>query len=86
MIHVTQTDVTLTARARLPGCMRYRVTFAKRFESDGEASRIDPTKFLDLPEGVVQEKDIVETLEPESMHSQEVMDEDDAFLASAGGG
>jgi hypothetical protein len=63
--------------------MRYRVAFAKRFETDGEASRIDPTKFLDLPEGIVQEKVIVENLEPESMHSQEVMDEDDSFLARA---
>ena len=63
--------------------MRYRVTFAKRFESNGEASGIDPTKFLDLAEGVVQDKVIVEALEPESMHGQEVMDEDDAFLGRA---
>lgn len=76
-------DVTQMVWERLRGCMRYRVTFAKRFESDGEASSIDPTKFLDVADGVVQEKVIVETLEPESMHSQEVMDEDDAFLGRA---
>ncbi|MEO8128546.1 MAG: hypothetical protein ABJF23_07275 [Bryobacteraceae bacterium] len=63
--------------------MRYRVTFAKRFESDGEPSSIDPTEFLDLPDGVVQDKALVETLEPDSVHSQEVMDEDDAFLGRA---
>ena len=63
--------------------MRYRVTFAKRFEPDGEPSTIGPTNFLDLADGVVEEKAIVETLEPESMHSQEVMDEDDAFLGRA---
>ena len=63
--------------------MRYRVTFAKRFESDGEPSSIDPTEFLDLADGVVQEKVLVETLEPESVHGQEVMDEDDAFLGRA---
>jgi len=63
--------------------MRYRVSFAKRFESDGEPSDIDPTNFLDLPEGVVTDKVLVETLEPESMHSQDDMDEDDAFLGRA---
>jgi hypothetical protein len=63
--------------------MRYRVAFAKRFESDGEPSGIDPTKFLDLADGVVRDKVLVEGLEPESMHSQEVMDEDDAFLGRA---
>jgi hypothetical protein len=63
--------------------MNYRVTFAKRFQSDGEASSIDPTEFLDLPDGVVQDKAFVERFDPASKHSQEVMDEDDAFLGRA---
>ena len=63
--------------------MRYRVTFAKRFESDGEPSKIDPTVFLNLEDGIVVDKVLVEGLEPESVHSQEVMDEDDAFLGRA---
>ena len=75
--------VTQKSRVRLPRYMRYRVTFAQRFESDGKPSSIDPTKFLDLADGIVEDKVIVETLEPESMHSQEVMDEDDAFLGRA---
>jgi hypothetical protein len=63
--------------------MRYRVTFRKRFDSDGEPSSIDPTEFLDLPDGLVLDKVLVEGLEPEAKHSQEVLDEDDAFLGSA---
>src|SRR4051794_36140448 len=63
--------------------MRYRVSFAKRFEQDGEPSNIDPTEFLDLADGVVIDKVLVETLEPESLHNQDEMDEDDAFLGRA---
>lgn len=65
--------------------MRYRVAFAKRFQTDGEESAIDPTSELDvyLADGVVAEKTFVERLEPASQHSQEVLDEDDAFLAVA---
>lgn len=65
--------------------MRYRVTFAKRYQPDGQVSEIDPTADLDmdLADGVVAEKTFVERLEPASQHSQEVMDEDDGFLAMA---
>ena len=69
---------------RLTG-MTYRVTFAKRFQTDGEASALDPTRELDvyLADGVVLEKAFVERFEPEAKHSQEVLDEDDAFLGMA---
>src|SRR5882724_7390016 len=63
--------------------MRYRVTFAKRFNSDGEPSNIDPTAVLRLDDDVVVDKVLVEGLEPEAQHSQEVLDEDDAFLGRA---
>ncbi len=63
--------------------MRYRVTFAKRFNEDGQSSDIDPTQFLDVADGVVQDKALVEGFAPDSVHSQEVMDEDDGFLGSA---
>ena len=63
--------------------MTYRVTFAKRFTSDGEPSDIDPTKFLDLADGIVLDQVLVEGLEPEAQHGQEVLDEDDAFLGRA---
>jgi hypothetical protein len=65
--------------------MRYRVAFARRFQSDGNESALNPTAELDveLPDGVVADKVFVGRFDPESKHSQEVMDEDDAFLGSA---
>ena len=66
--------------------MRYRVAFAKRFQSDGEESAINPTAELDvdIPDGVVADKVFVQTLQPASQHSQMVLDEDDAWLGLAG--
>ncbi|MFL6463984.1 MAG: hypothetical protein ACJ73N_06200 [Bryobacteraceae bacterium] len=65
--------------------MIYRIAFAKRFQSDGTESVIDPSSELDtyLPDGVVAEKEMVERFEPAAQHSQEVLDEDDAFLGLA---
>lgn len=63
--------------------MTYRVTFAKRFRPDGEASEIDPTEFLQLADDVVEDKVMVEQFDPDAKHSQEVLDEDDAFLGMA---
>jgi hypothetical protein len=65
--------------------MIYRVTFAKRFQSDGEPSAMDPTAELDvyLAEGVVLDKSMVSQFDPEAKHNQEVLDEDDAFLGMA---
>lgn len=65
--------------------MTYRVAFAKRFQSNGTESTIDPTVELDvyLADGIVADKQFVERFEPEAKHSQEVLDEDDAFLGSA---
>jgi hypothetical protein len=62
--------------------MTYRVAFSKRFQSDGAESALDPTAELDLylADGVVADKVFVERFEPEAKHSQEVLDEDDAFL------
>jgi hypothetical protein len=67
-------------------CVRYRLAFEKRIRSDGKESELDPTIKLDdeLSPGIVAEKLFVERLEPEAQHSQEVLDEDDAFLALAG--
>ena len=65
--------------------MRYRVAFAKRVKSDGDPSSMQPSADLDaiIPDGVVAEKVFVEQLESEAQHSQEVLDEDDAFLGVA---
>lgn len=69
---------------RLPG-MTYRVTFAKRFQSDGEPSQINPAAELDqyLAEDVVADKSLLTSYDPDSKHSQGEMDEDDAFLGMA---
>jgi hypothetical protein len=65
--------------------MRYRVAFTKRVQSDGTDSAMRPSAELDenLSDGIVAEKVFVEQLETEAQHSQEVLDEDDAFLGSA---
>ena len=65
--------------------MTYQVTFARRFQSDGSESDLDPTKELDvyLAEGVVTDKAFVQRFDPDAKHSQEVLDEDDAFLGMA---
>jgi len=65
--------------------VRYRIAFAKRFESDGREAPVDPSFALDssLSDGVVAEKSFVARLEPQAQHSQDALDEDDAFLGSA---
>ena len=66
--------------------MRYRLSFEKRLRTDGQDSALDTVIELDekLPDGIVAEKTFIEYLEPQAQHSQEVLDEDDAFLALAG--
>lgn len=58
----------------------YKVTFTKRFNSEGEeADR--PESFVEVLDGVVLNAAKAEVIEPAGMHSQEVLDEDDAFLS-----
>jgi hypothetical protein len=60
--------------------MRYRVAFTKRQDSTMRPSaELD----LNLSDGVVAEKVLVEEMESDAQHSQEELDEDDAFLGSA---
>src|SRR5437016_11319737 len=68
-----------------PPVVRYRVAFQKRLQTDGQPSPLDATTELDseLADGVVAEKSFVERLESQAEHSQEVLDEDDAFLGLA---
>jgi len=59
----------------------YKVTFTKRFNSEGEeADR--PETFVQVSEGVVLNAAKAEVIDPPGLHSQDVMDEDDAFLAT----
>lgn len=59
--------------------MRYQVTFKKRFNQEGDGSD-SPQLLLNLPEGVVVDAAVVEQIEPDSVHSEERMEEDDDFL------
>jgi hypothetical protein len=60
--------------------MRYRVAFTKREESTMRpSSELD----LNLSDGVVAEKVLVEELDSEAEHGEDGLDEDDSFLGSA---
>ena len=59
--------------------MRYQVTFKKRFNQEGEGSD-SPQTLLNLPEGVILDAAVVEQIDPDSLHSEERLDEDDDIL------
>jgi len=58
----------------------YRVTFRKRFTADGKGADA-PITFLDLADGVVLDKSLVERIQPDNLHGEEDMEEDDDFLS-----
>jgi hypothetical protein len=62
--------------------MKYRVVFMERTDKAGNPSE-DPPKFLvpELTDDIVLDATFVERFEPDSLHGQEVMDEDDSFLS-----
>ena len=62
--------------------MKYQVTFRERTNAVGNPTE-NPPLFVEpeLMDGVVLAANIVERIEPDSMHVQEVMDEDDSFLS-----
>jgi hypothetical protein len=59
--------------------MIYRVTFRKRFNEDLEEAD-QPQQFVEALDGVVLSASKAEVMEPPALHSQDVLDEDDAFL------
>ncbi len=60
----------------------FRVTFMERTQGNGEPSE-KPTEYvtIDLPDGVVLDKQFIQRLEPDAMHSEENLEEDDSFLS-----
>jgi hypothetical protein len=64
------------------GDMKYRVAFLERTNAEGKNIE-SPAEYvdLDLMEGVVLDQVFVERIEPEALHVQEVMDEDDSFVS-----
>jgi len=59
--------------------MRYQVVFKKRFNQQGDGSD-SPQVLLNLPDGVIEDAAMVEQIQPDSVHVEESMDEDDDFL------
>ena len=55
------------------------MTFRKRFNQEGQESD-EPVALLNLPDGVIQDSALVETFEPDSLHVEERMEEDDDFF------
>ena len=62
--------------------MTYRVTFMERTGVTGEPSEA-PTDYvaIDLADGVVLEKLFIDRTEPDALHSEEALEEDDSFLS-----
>lgn len=60
--------------------MKFKVTFRQRFDSEGQPSD-EPEEVFAAPDGVVLDSELVERIEPPSMHVEEAMEEDDNFLA-----
>jgi hypothetical protein len=60
--------------------MKYRVVFMERVDAEANPSE-NPAEYVELeaPDGVILDQVFVERVEPQSMHNQEVMDEDDSF-------
>jgi hypothetical protein len=64
--------------------MKYRVAFMERTDSAGNKSENPPDYVdLDLADGVVLDRAFVERVEPDALHGQEIMDEDDDFESVA---
>lgn len=60
--------------------MKYKVTFRQRFDPEGQPND-EPEEVFSAPDGVVLDAEFVERIEPPSLHVEEVMEEDDNFLA-----
>jgi hypothetical protein len=62
--------------------MKYQVSFRERTDATGNPTE-NPPAFVEpeLMDGVVLAATFVERIEPDNMHVQEVMDEDDSFLS-----
>jgi len=77
-----QNSVTDPLLRSLTSVMKYQVTFRERTDATGNPTE-NPPAFVEpeLIDGVVLDAVLVERIEPENLHVQEVMDEDDSFLS-----
>jgi len=60
--------------------MKYRVAFIERTDAGGNPTE-KPTEYvaLELADGVVLDQVFVERVEPDALHGQDTMEEDDDF-------
>ena len=65
--------------------MRYRVTFMERTDAAGQPSE-SPSEYvdIDLPDGVVIDRNFVERTVPAAMHAGESLEEEDDRYLSVG--
>jgi len=62
--------------------MRYRVTFMERTDAKGQPSEAPPDYVaIDVADGVIVDRAFVERTEPNAVHSEEQLEEDDDFLS-----
>jgi len=62
--------------------MTYRVTFMERTGAKGQPSEFPPGYVaIEVLEGVVLDKTFVDRTEPDALHGEEELDEDDSFLS-----
>ena len=62
--------------------MRYRVTFMERTGATGQPSEFPPGYVaIETGEGVVLDRTFVDRIEPDALHGEEELDEDDSFLS-----
>ena len=75
-------NVTDLLSARLTSVMKYQVSFRERTNAHGNRTE-NPPEFVEpeLMDGIVLNASLVERIEPDNLHGQEVMDEDDDFLS-----
>jgi hypothetical protein len=62
--------------------MKYQVTFRERNDVHGNPAE-NPPEFVEpeLMDGIVLDSALVERIEPENLHGEEDMEEDDDFLS-----
>lgn len=62
--------------------MTYRVTFMERTGATGQPSEFPPGYVaIETGDGVVLDRTFVDRTEPEALHGEEALDEDDSFLS-----
>src|SRR3954468_21499481 len=68
------TRITVGSELRFVGSMKYKVTFRKRFSPEGEPAD-DPKSLVSPEDGVIQDEEMVEIIEPAGLGVAEDLNE-----------